>query len=114
MSAQNPGVEENEYAESFWYEDAYEKKHEAPELAPVATAASRAGGTLEAAVSAAVDVSDVAAEPSDDDRAVARKILGERLARKYPGRALPRWFDRSYGNSCYQNINIVNWCSFIS
>jgi hypothetical protein len=28
------------------------------------------------------------------DRAIAREVLGARMARKYPDRAMPRWFDR--------------------
>jgi hypothetical protein len=50
--------------------------------------------TLVRSVDSDLPPTEIAPTITDDDRALAREILGERMARKFPDRALPRWFDR--------------------
>jgi hypothetical protein len=38
---------------------------------------------------------DAAPRVTEIERAIAREVLGARMARKYPDRAMPRWFDRA-------------------
>jgi hypothetical protein len=66
----------------------FDSDHETPEQAPVKAVQSEAASRPQASVA------EGDAEPTEADRDIARVVLGERLARKFPDRALPRWFER--------------------
>ncbi|MFI5296748.1 MAG: helix-turn-helix domain-containing protein [Polyangiales bacterium] len=60
------------------------------------TSSDEREGVSEAAstTSARPTSADAAPRVTEIDRAIAREVLGARMARKYPDRAMPRWFDR--------------------